>query len=201
MLFIWYKTCLINRAVAEFCRLTPFLTSNMPMNTTEALGHFFLDTREDLNRFFYRRLNSRDTADDLTQETYLRLLSSEQRIPTENRRALVFAIAGNLVVDHVRKQHNYARYITSHDDALVQLELIPCNDPGSEHKAIVWEDLERLHEVLQEVPDDSRTALYLSAINGLTYAQIGDFLGVSERMVAKRIANTLKYCRNRCNEC
>ena len=170
------------------------------MYSTETLGHFFSETKEELIRFFYRRLNCRDTADDLMQETYLRLLNSEYRMPTENRRALAFAIAGNLVVDHVRKEHNYARYITSYDNALNQMELIPSKDPTSEHKAIVWEELEQLHEALLELPEESRTALYLSTINGLTYAQIGDYLGVTERMVAKRIANTLKHCRKRRNE-
>ena len=166
--------------------------------TSETLGHFFSETKDELIRFFLRRFNCRDTADDLTQETYLRLITSEHRMPTQNRRAMVFAIAGNLVVDHVRKEYNYARYISNHDDD--QLKVIPCNDPGSEHIAIVGEDLKQLHEALQALPEESRTALYLSTIKGLSYAQIGVYLGVTERMVAKRIANTLKHCRQHRNE-
>jgi len=170
-------------------------------STTDALGYFFLETREDLIRFFYRRLNCLDTADDLTQETYLRLLSSEQRIPTQNRRALAFSIAGNLVVDYIRKDRSHARYEVCYDEAFDQLELVPCRDPGSEHNSIVGEELDRVHEILRELPEESRTAVYLSVINGLTYAQIGEYLGVSERMVAKRIANTLKFCRVRRDMC
>lgn len=170
-------------------------------STTETLGHFFLETKGELIRFFHRRLKCYETADDLAQETYLRLISCEQSEQTQNRRALAFHIAGNLVIDHVRKENNHALYFSSQDESLDPLEHIPCSDPGSEHRAMVWQDLERVHATLQELPEDSRTALYLSAINGLTYAQIGEYLGVSERMVAKRIANTLKYCRSRRDEC
>jgi RNA polymerase sigma-70 factor (ECF subfamily) len=136
----------------------------------------------------------------LGQETYLRLHVSEQRTPTQNRRALAFSIAGNLVVDHVRKERVRAHYAPSHSNAVDFLELVPSNDPDSEHKAMIWQDLELVQTALEELPEDCRAALYLSAVEGLTYAQIGERLGVSERMIGKRIAKTLKHCRARRDE-
>jgi RNA polymerase sigma-19 factor, ECF subfamily len=167
------------------------------ISTIETLGHFFLETREDLIRFFQHRLNCPATAADLAQETYLRLHASEQRAPTQNRRALAFYIAGNLVVDHVRKERVRAHYAPSQSDDVDLMERVPCTDPDSEHRAMMWQDLEQVQAALEELPEDCRTALYLSAVEGLTYAQIGERLGVSERMVGKRIAKTLKHCRAR----
>ena len=169
-------------------------------STTGTLDYFFLETKEDLIHFFLRRLNCFATADDLAQETYLRLHLCEQRAPTQNRRALAFYIAGNLVVDHVRKEHVRAQYAPCQSEEIDFLELIPSSDPDPQHRMMMWQDMELMQAALEELPEDSRTALYLSAVEGLTYAQIGERLSVSERMVAKRIAKTLKHCRTRRDE-
>jgi RNA polymerase sigma-70 factor (ECF subfamily) len=170
------------------------------ISTIETFSHFFLETREDLTRFFLRRLKCSATAADLAQETYLRLHICEQRVPTKNRRALAFAIAGNLVVDHVRKERVRANYAPSQSESIDFLERVPSNDPDSEQKAMIWQDLDLVQAALEELPEDCRAAFYLSAVDGLTYAQIGERLGVSERMIGKRIAKTLKHCRIRCDE-
>lgn len=176
------------------------MTSASNINMTsfvETLGYFFSEIQEELIRFFLRRLNCPATADDLAQETYLRLHACEQRAATKNRRALAFFIAGNLVVDYVRKERVRANYAPSQNVDVDFLELVPSTDPDPEYSAMIWQDMELVQAALDELPEESRTALYLSAVEGLTYAQIGECLSVSERMVAKRIAKTLKHCRTR----
>ena len=165
----------------------------------EPIDRFFLDTREELISFFYRRLRCPDIASDLAQETFLRLLFCEQQAPTQNRRALAFFIAGNLVVDYLRKESVRSRY-TPLSDVSDVIDSIPCPSPGVEYQAISAQAFERMSDALAELPETHRQAFYLSAIEGLTYAQIGERLGVSERVIAKRIAGTLKHCRTRCRE-
>jgi RNA polymerase sigma-70 factor (ECF subfamily) len=104
------------------------------------------------------------------------------------------------VVDHVRKERVRANYAPNQTEEVDFLELVPCNGPDSEQRTRIWQDLDRVQAALEELPEDCRAALYLSAVEGLTYAQIGERLGVSERMVGKRIAQTLKHCRARRNE-
>lgn len=164
---------------------------------SDTLDHFFRENRDDLIGFFLRRLHCPDTAKDLAQETFLRVLFSEQRAPTQDRRALAFFIAGNLVVDHIRKESVRARYAPAQDMSTEMLEAVASNGPDSERQLIVWQDLDATNAALNELPEEYRTAFYLSAIEGLTYAQIGECLGVSERAIAKRIAKTLKHCRAR----
>ena len=167
------------------------------ISSAETFGHFFLETRDELIGFFRRRLHCPDTAKDLAQETFLRVLFSERQAPAQNRRALAFFIAGNLAVDHVRKQAVRARYAPEMAEALDYPETIPCLRPNAEQQAMAWQNLEQVSASLDELPEEQRSAFYLSAIEGLTYAQIGEALGVSERVIAKRIAHTLKHCRAR----
>ncbi|NJA06084.1 RNA polymerase sigma factor [Methylococcaceae bacterium WWC4] len=159
------------------------------------LSQFFQECRDDLVRFFVRKLQCPDTAHDLAQETFIRLHFCEQRAPSQDRRALAFFIAGNLVIDHIRKENVRARYSPNDDSDTEAIEALPCPGPDSVRHLIAAQELAAVQSALAELPDDHRTAFYLSAIDGLTYAEIGERLGVSDRIIAKRIAQTLKHCR------
>ncbi|MFA5985273.1 MAG: RNA polymerase sigma factor [Methylococcaceae bacterium] len=159
---------------------------------TQTLSHFFLDIREELIRFFCRRISCLDTAEDLAQDTYLRLLNYDQFEAAENRRSLAFAVASNIAIDHVRKQKVRARYIADQHELQNDLEFMPHQNTSFEHKEIIEEELAHIHQALLALPEDNRSVIYLSTIKGLTYAQIGKCLGITERMVAKRVASTLK---------
>ena len=162
-----------------------------------ALARFFLETRDELHDFFMRRLHCPETAADLAQETYIRLHTSGERAIVENPRALAFHIAGNLAIDHVRKSKTRARFESPLPEEAEGLEWVPCQRPGPEQTLMGRQALERVAAALDELPGNQRDALYLSTTEGLSYAQIGERLGVSERTVAKYVANALKHCRDR----
>lgn len=160
----------------------------------------FLDSRDEILAFLLRRLRCPETAADLAQETYLRLHQSERRKPADNPRALAFRIAANLVVDHLRKQTVRSRYEAAHDDEAAAVESVPSTGMAPDQAADLGQTMDRLKTALSELPVDSRTALLLSGADGLSYARIAERLGVSERMVAKRIAKALKHCRDRLDD-
>lgn len=160
----------------------------------------FSDSRDEIFAFLMRRLRCPETAADLAQETYLRLHQSERRSPADNPRALAFRIAANLVVDYLRKQTAKSRYESAHDDEALASETVPGPDLAPEQAVSLGQTMDRLKAALSELPVDSRTALLLNSADGLTYVQIAERLGVSERMVAKRIAQALKHCRDRLDD-
>jgi len=160
--------------------------------TSQTFSHFFTDTREELIRFLCRRISCLDTAEDLAQETYLRLLNYEQFNVSENPRSLAFAVASNLAIDHIRKQKVRSRYLAEQNEIIKEAEYVTSRNTNIQNQKIIDEELERVHKALLKLPEDSRSVVYLSTIKGLTYAQIAKCLGITERMVAKRMANTLK---------
>ncbi|MEQ1486488.1 RNA polymerase sigma factor [Methyloglobulus sp.] len=197
---VWSDDCL-----RGYCCLSGVLCGYLKLfvnmvSGSQTFGHFFLETKEELQRFFLQRFNCPDTAADLAQETYARVLSCEQKETSQSRRALAFSIAGNLAVDHLRKQRVRSRFSLPQEDNESALEAALCTNLHSEQKLMAWQDLEQLEASLEELPEECRVALFLSAVEGLTYVQIGERLGISERMVAKRIAKTLKYCQARRDE-
>lgn len=64
----------------------------------------FIDLRETLTRFLARRTGSAETAEDLAQETWLRLAQTDALPAVSNMRAYIFRTAANLATDHGRRQ-------------------------------------------------------------------------------------------------
>ena len=63
-----------------------------------------------------------------------------------------------------------------------------------EERAMALETLDRIDEMLERLNPKARTAFLLSQLDGLSYAQIGAQLGVSERMVKKYMAQAMLQC-------
>ncbi len=70
----------------------------------EAFAAAYLDHWHAMYAFFVRRLNHPQRAEDLAQETFLRLYAARMRISFKNAtiRTLLYRIAHNLLVDHYR---------------------------------------------------------------------------------------------------
>ncbi len=74
--------------------------------TQHDLSALVRDHGPELQHFLTRRLGCADTAKDLVQDTFLRLL---QNMPGEilgNPRAFLFRVATNLLIDHHRRQQH-----------------------------------------------------------------------------------------------
>ena len=103
-------------------------------------------------------------------------------------RAYLTTVARNLLINHARRQSLEAAYLEVL--ALMPPALAPC--PG-ERLAL----LETLHEIdamLDRLPQNAREAFLLSQLDGLTYAQIGERIGVTVRTVKRYMALAFEQC-------
>lgn len=178
---------------ATHAHLTLTTHSLIPLAVTGSDG--WLETlAADLLRYFRRRLHGGHWADDLAQETLLRLHHALQGGTVENPRALAFRIAENLAIDHHRKQAVRA-------DAAVDWEVawddVRCPAPLPDAVVEQRSRLAQLYAALQELPADCRAAFAMSRLEGLSHAEIARRLGVSESMVGKHLARAMRHCRDR----
>lgn len=154
----------------------------------------FLTLYDELSRHLWRRTGSRERAEDVLQDTYLRLRDSEARqegsAQIQDRRAFIYRVAGNLAIDAVRREQR------SHTDGEPEAAL-PDPGPGPEQQASANDRMRRLDAALRELPPNCRLALLMFRVDGLSHAQIARKLGVSESMVAKYLGQALRHCRNR----
>jgi len=150
------------------------------------LGSSFLLHQQALKAFLLRHLRCPETAADLLHDCFIRLAQQPHSGAIGNVRAFLFACARNLLVDHLRKQQHR------------QHEPLPANEAGEPHGAplenvvIDREHLERLQQAIERLPPRCREVFLLSRLHGLTYADIGERLGISSKTAFAHMVRALQ---------
>ncbi|MBB5674292.1 RNA polymerase sigma factor [Xanthomonas sp. WHRI 6108] len=148
----------------------------------------------DLLAYMRRRLRDPDTANDLTQETLLRLLAYRDAPDIGDYALLMYRIAHNVVLEHWRTRHR------RHANAHVALDLIAQLAADGAHVDQIADArriLQHLHtHTLPALPPRCRQAFILNRIDGLTYPQVAAAMDISIKMAEKHISRALAACRN-----
>lgn len=127
-------------------------------------------------------------AEDLVQETYLRIASVETA-EIRHPRALLMRTAVHLGYDQARRHARRAGFgeLLAHRDA-AEIDVA---------EAPVQDELLRLKEIVLGLPPLYRDVFLLSRFEGLTYEQIAERLGVAMITVERRMAKALAMCAAR----
>ena len=117
----------------------------------------------------------RQDAEDALQDVFLRAYSS-LRISDRpvSLRAWLYRVAHNRCIDHLRKPVPPAI-------DLFETSRRPLHDPTVEAER--REDLRRLIEDVRRLPEQQRSALLMREMDGLSYVELGEVLGVSLQAV------------------
>lgn len=137
----------------------------------------FEDVVEDLSgplrRYLERLARNRATAEDLLQETLLKIARG---LPGFERRSSVktwaFTIATRVATDHFRRPQSEARMAEFDESDLIL-------DAEPDQQFVVDEMNSCVREVIDSLPGDYRTALVLHDLEGQTAAQVADIAGCS----------------------
>jgi RNA polymerase sigma-70 factor (ECF subfamily) len=126
-------------------------------------------------RFVYLKLPSREAAEDVTSETFLRFWNAIlQNTEIRNVRAFLYQIARNLVVDFYRKEEAQKQAVVTTDQdytSTVNEGLI--SDRGRDQRLIEARvDLRIVLERIEKLKEDYRDVLTLRLIDGLGFADI-----------------------------
>ena len=132
------------------------------------------------------RASSISTALDLAQETFVRLYQSRHRYrPTAAFCTYIFHIAANLARSHARWKFRHPTISLSGeavDGSPASWEELD-KSPLPDEQAQLREKLGVLETALSSLPHPWREALILSAVEGMSYAEIGATLGRSVKSV------------------
>jgi putative glutamine amidotransferase len=128
-----------------------------------------------LRRRLERMVGSREAAEDLTQEAFLRLWrSAPPNLTDDEQRAWLERTASNLAIDELRRRRH--RDHAQLDDAAVAA----ISADGSEALAV--------HEALARITPHQRLLVLLRFQAGLTHGEIGAMLDISAEAARKRVA-------------
>ena len=155
----------------------------------EALPH--LDA---VFRFALRLAGNRDQAEDLVQETFLRAFRSwDQYTPGTQCKSWLFTICRNVFLRQEERNQRHDEILSEQVDRSsgpfdlvnpVWLKAVDADAEGNFFRSIVDEEvLARL----QELPEDYRTAVVLSDLEGFTYQEIAEMTEVPVGTVKSRL--------------
>ena len=147
-----------------------------------------------------RMTGSRETAEDLLQETFLRMVRTIPEYQHDGRfDAWLFRIAANLARDHRRKsrRRGVAVRIDQAEDNLsfVSREPADVRQIRPDAEVMTRESRQRVQEMLQALPDAEREIILLRHFAELPFREIAEMLGVPLGTALARAHRALKKLR------
>lgn len=154
----------------------------------DALEDFVRALERDVRRYVAYLSGDPQTADDLTQETFLRALNSLHRFEGRaSARTWLLTIARRTVVDDLRQRSARPKLSGHADWEAAAEQMQPKGLPG-------FDDGVALTDLVSSLPADRREVFVLTQLLGMPYAESAEALGCPIGTVRSRVArarNTL----------
>lgn len=171
----------------------------------EAFAELVRRHKTPIYNFVLRQVRQTNTAEDVTQDVFMRVVQSASEFKHEARFSTwAYTIARNLCVDHLRKQ-SHRRHpsldqpITANgEESRPLLESVADAHPRAsvERSAAAGEMAGRIVEAVERLPEDQREVFLLREIGNLPFKEIADITGVGENTVKSR----MRYALDRLQE-
>ena len=142
---------------------------------------------DDIRRYLYYRSGDAVLSTDLAQDTFLRVWEKKLDLNPGRDKALLYKIAGDLFVSHIRRDRlskgiksklNFELFGETPEDNLNYKEL-----------------KERYEKALMKLPEKQRIVFLMSRMEELTYQEIAERLSLSVKAVEKRMSVALSHLR------
>ncbi len=161
------------------------MSDQAPAPTLEAL---YCDHHSWLVGMLRRKLGNGDSAADLAQDTFLRVLANRNVDAILRPREYLATIARGLVTDAYRRQAIERAYLETLAARPEPVAISP------ETRAILLETVLAIDRMLDQLGSRTREIFLLAQFEELTYAQVGARLGVSLTTVKKHMVRALTQC-------
>jgi RNA polymerase sigma-70 factor (ECF subfamily) len=128
--------------------------------------------------------------DDIVQESYIRLLRTQQHAPVRYARAYLFSTARNLALAQLRRPQ-----IFSHDPLSDREDLAHATADGDIAEDVsTRQEIALLFEAIETLPRRCREILVLRRLQGVPPREIAAQLSISDETVQTQLARGLQRC-------
>lgn len=161
--------------------------------------------RKPVFNFILRFVRDTAQAEDVTQETFLRLIKGADAYERQAKfTTWLYTIARNLCVDASRRgKHRKAASLDApvgDDDGASLLDLVPDGGAGVDRQAQSRELGARLRAALESLPDEQREIFLLREVADLQFNEIANVVGCPENTVKSRMRYALEKLREALEE-
>ena len=152
------------------------------------LETYYTDHRDELLAFVSSRLGGSEESEDIVQNVFLRLLTTDKMITEVTLPALVYTITRNLITDYYRRRHTYEAF-----EHFIQGSSE--EDDSMESVFSARELTELLERGLARIPENCREIYRLHIYGGMKVSEISQALGEGYKSVEHRLGTARKAVR------
>jgi RNA polymerase sigma-70 factor (ECF subfamily) len=165
------------------------MTSEAEQEKRAKLTGLYEEYYDKIARYAYSRIGSRNDAEDIAGEVFLKALDSlknyrEKGIPMQ---AWLFKIAHNMVVDHLRRVSKIKSV------SLDKIELAGDADPAAAAEMSI--EMEKVTGAMEKLTANQREVLNLRFYGGLTSREVGSVMQKSDGAVREMQRAALEKLR------
>lgn len=159
-------------------------------NDLNCFEKLFVMYRVKLFNFSYRQLRSREDAEEIVQDAFVKIWENRGALNEERSfNSYLFTIAKNLIINKVRRKVAEPAVFDTVGEHSAQ--------DDSTQNDIIYRDITIVAErAIQNLPAQRQLVYNLSRRDGLTYEEIGCQLGISSRTVEAHLRKALKSIRD-----
>jgi len=137
-----------------------------------------LPLKDKLFRLALRITLNAQEAEDITQDTLLRVWEKREKLAdVDSLEAYVLTVGRNLALDRKARAENANLSIESGEVDT------PDNSPTPQETLEQEDRLQRVHRIFNSLPLPQRTAIQLRDIEGKSYREVADIMGITEANV------------------
>ena len=144
---------------------------------------------EAIRNYVYFMSSDSGLAEDIAQDTFVKLWDNRTAIVLSTVKSYLYAIARNLTLNQLKR--NKLKY-----NFMAQTEL-GSNSETPEFSMEQQEFKEKLEAAIASLPEGSREVFLMNRIEGIKYIEIADRLGLSVKAIEKRMSKALKILREK----
>ncbi len=160
-----------------------------------AVSELYARYQRRILNYLYRFTGSREAAEDLTQETFIRVVRNLGRYrPTGSVAGWIYRIAKNLALNGIRDRKGKEEISLDEQrenvegEEMTPLQIVADTRPSPAQEAGRAEVNEAVQKALLELPPVFREAVVLCDIQGCAYKEAAEILGCPIDTVASRLA-------------
>lgn len=149
---------------------------------------FFKANVKSLRNYLYFKFGNEEKANDVTQDSFIKLWENCKKVPLEKAKSYLYTIANNTSLNEIAHQKVVLKYAQSNTG----------NDKTNLNPEYLLEEeqfKQKLEKAIDKLTEAQRTAFLLHRIEGKKYHEIAIMLDISVKAVEKRIHGALVSLR------
>ena len=143
---------------------------------------------KELRNFLIYKFQDVETCNDIVQECFVKLWQKCKEVPFNKAKSFLFTIGNNAFLNekkHLQVVRKHHAGMTKHDTNLASPEYIYIEE----------EYAQKLHRLIENLPEKQKIVFKMSRLEKKTYGEIAETLQLSVKAVEKRMSAALQYLR------